>query len=97
MKNKVNILIVAGFILLVLFGIYSYKKYTRNIIDEMIARNNLINILIAGRNVYNDNTFNFYAIVSINPGNNNIGSQQHPIVNQRWNICHQLIQYSCHH
>lgn len=73
MKSKVNILIAAGFILLVLFGIYSYKKYTRNIIDEMIARNNLINILIAGRNVYNDNTFNFYAIVSINPGNNNIG------------------------
>jgi anionic cell wall polymer biosynthesis LytR-Cps2A-Psr (LCP) family protein len=33
----------------------------------------MINILVAGRNVYNENTFTFFAIITINPINNNIG------------------------
>lgn len=33
----------------------------------------MINILVAGRNVYNDNTFNFFALITINPVNSNIG------------------------
>jgi anionic cell wall polymer biosynthesis LytR-Cps2A-Psr (LCP) family protein len=35
--------------------------------------NDMINILIAGRDSYNDNTFRFFSLITINPGNKNIG------------------------
>ena len=72
-SKKVKIIIAAAVIIVLLFGINLYRKSTRNVIDEIVSKNGLINILIAGRNVYNENTFSFYAIVSINPANNNIG------------------------
>jgi len=72
-SKKVKIITAAAVIIVLLFGINLYRKSTRNVIDEIISKNGLINILIAGRNVYNENTFSFYAIVSINPSNNNIG------------------------
>ncbi len=73
MNNKSKIAVAAGAVILLLLGINQYKKGTRNVVDEIINKKGLINILIAGRNVYNENTFSFFAIVSINPSNNNIG------------------------
>lgn len=73
MNNKSKIAVAAGAVILLLLGINEYRKGTRNVVDEIITRNGLINILIAGRNVYNENTFSFFAIASINPSNNNIG------------------------
>lgn len=66
-------MIAVGAALLLLLGINEYRKGTRNVVDDIISKKSLINILIAGRNVYNENTFSFFAIVSINPANNNIG------------------------
>jgi len=62
------ILIVSIFV-----GISLYNKSNRNVIDDIISMKDMINVLVAGRNVYNDNTFNFFALVTINPVNNNIG------------------------
>lgn len=67
--------IVAGafMIIALITGINFYNKRNRNVIDDIIAMKDMINVLIAGRNVYNDNTFAFFALVTINPMNNNIG------------------------
>jgi len=62
---------VAGIILYLCVSFYI--KSTRNVIEKIVDNKDLINILITGRNVYKENTFNFYALVSINPANNNIG------------------------
>lgn len=74
MNNKyVKVIISAVVVLILFFVINFYKKYNRNVIDEIISMNDMINVLVAGRNVYNENTFSFYALVTINPVNNNIG------------------------
>lgn len=73
MNKKSKIAVAAGAVILILLGINEYRKGTRNVVDEIISKKSLINILIAGRNVYNENTFSFFAIISINPSNNNIG------------------------
>lgn len=73
MNNKSKIAVAAGAVILLLLGINEYRTGTRNVVDEIISKKGLINILIAGRNVYNENTFSFFAIASINPSNNNIG------------------------
>jgi len=66
-------IIAAIIIIAILTGINLYNKRNRNIIDEIIVMKDIINVLIAGRNVYNENTFAFFALVTINPVNNNIG------------------------
>lgn len=67
-------MIISGVVILVIFtGINYYRKLNRNVIDEIISKQDMINILIAGRNVYSENTFNFFALVTINPVNSNIG------------------------
>ncbi len=74
MDNKYSKVIVSAVVVLIIFtGIHFYKKHNRNVIDEIISMNDMINVLVAGRNVYNDNTFTFFALVTINPVNNNIG------------------------
>ncbi|HNX24018.1 MAG TPA: LytR C-terminal domain-containing protein [Spirochaetota bacterium] len=74
MNNKYSKLIIsAAIILLIILGINFYKKHNRNVIDEIISMKDMINILVAGRNVYNENTFSFFALITINPVNNNIG------------------------
>ncbi len=74
MNNKYSKLIITAVLIIIIFlGINFYKKRNRNVIDEIISMKDMINILIAGRNVYNDNTFNFFALITINPVNNNIG------------------------
>jgi anionic cell wall polymer biosynthesis LytR-Cps2A-Psr (LCP) family protein len=69
LKGIIAVLIVIA----VFIGINLYNKRNRNVIDEIIGMKDMINVLIAGRNVYNDNTFAFFALVTINPVNNNIG------------------------
>ncbi len=73
MNRKIKIAVAAGAVILLLLGINELRKGTRNVVEEIISKNGLINILIAGRNVYNENTFSFFAIISINPENKNIG------------------------
>jgi len=73
LNNKSKIAVAAGLVILLLLGLNEYKKGTRNVVDEIISKNGLINVLIAGRNVYHENTFSFFAILSLNPSNNNIG------------------------
>lgn len=74
MDNKYSKLIIsAALILFIFLGINYYRKQNRNVIDEIISMNDMINVLVAGRNVYNENTFSFFALITINPVNNNIG------------------------
>lgn len=74
MKSKYVKIIGAAFIVIaIIAGINFYNKRNRNVIDEIISMKDMINVLIAGRNVYNENTFAFFALVTINPMNNNIG------------------------
>jgi len=73
LKGKWKFVIIAAIAIIIFWAVNIYIKMTRNVVDEIINKKQLVNILIAGRNVYNENTFAFYAIVSINPDNNNIG------------------------
>jgi len=60
-------------IILVILGVGYYKKSTRNTIEKIIDNKQMINVLITGNNVFNENKHRFYAIISINPENKNIG------------------------
>ena len=74
MDNKyVKLIFAAAAVFIIFLTINFYRKYNRNVIDEIISMDDMINVLVAGRNVYNENTFSFYALVTINPVNNNIG------------------------
>lgn len=73
---KKRFFIYIGFIIIVitlLFTIYYYKKQSRNVIERLAESNKIINILIAGNNIYNDNKHRFYSIMSYNPENGKIG------------------------
>lgn len=62
--------------LLVLAGIYVYHQYTvskRNIVAQFVENNNMINILLAGSNEYQDRRHRLFVVLSINPENNNMG------------------------
>ena len=56
-----------------LFSLYIYRIYTRNVIEQLSASKKMINILIAGSNVYRDDKHRLYAVMSINPDNSRIG------------------------
>jgi len=74
LNNKYSKFIISAIVIFfIILGINFYKKQNRNVIEEIVSMKDMINILIAGRNVYNDNTFSFFAIVTINPVNNNVG------------------------
>jgi anionic cell wall polymer biosynthesis LytR-Cps2A-Psr (LCP) family protein len=70
-------LIISGLVflimLVVLSSYYIYSINTRNIIEKLSINKKLINILIAGSNVYNKDRHRFYAILSINPDNSKVG------------------------
>lgn len=74
MKSKyLKILILFAIIIALVFGVLIYKRHSRNVIEEIVSMNDMINILIAGRDSYNDNMFRFFSLVTINPVNKNIG------------------------
>lgn len=66
-------IIAAVITLTIILGISFYRKHNRNVIDEIISMKDMINILVAGSNSYKENTFSFFALITINPVNNNIG------------------------
>ena len=74
MNSKYLKIVIALFIIIALvFGFFAYKKRSRNVIDEIVSMNDMINILIAGRDSYNDNMFRFFSLITINPVNKNVG------------------------
>ncbi|MBN2401654.1 MAG: LytR C-terminal domain-containing protein [Spirochaetes bacterium] len=74
MKNKiVPVCIFLAFIVILLSIIIYYKKSTRNVIETLAENGKMINILIAGSNVYNHNKHSFHAVLSYNPEKNKIG------------------------
>ncbi len=74
MDRRKKIIISAAVLSIIVYLAASYYiKSTRNVIEKIIDNKDIINVLITGRNEYKENTFNFYALVSINPANSNIG------------------------
>ena len=72
-KKLITAGIICSIVLIALTGYYFYSIFTRNIIQLLISQKRMINILIAGSNVYHNNKHKFYGILSINPENNKIG------------------------
>ena len=73
-QKKLKIIIISILVSVVgLTGLYIYRMKTRNAVELLAENKLLINVLIAGTNVYKDNKHTFYCIVSINPENNRIG------------------------
>lgn len=74
MKKKLAaaavILIVCA---LAIGSIVLYSIKTRNAVEELIASGRMVNILLAGSNIYKDRRFDFFAVLSLNPENGNIG------------------------
>ena len=74
MKKKViPISFILGVIIILLLVFQYYKKSTRNVIEILAENKKMINILIAGSNVFNQNKHNFYAVFSYNPEKNKFG------------------------
>jgi len=74
LKTKLKYLVILVFVIFViLLGYNYYKKGSRNLVHNIIVKKNLINILVAGRKHYHKNTFRFFAIVTLNTANKNIG------------------------
>lgn len=74
MIKKISILAAVLLIVLVtFFAVNQYRKSTRNIVDVIASKNDLVNVLIAGINSYKDDTFVFFAVLSVNPSNGNCG------------------------
>ena len=72
-KKIIPISIILG-IIIIIFSIFQlYKKSNRNIIEILAENRKMINILIAGSNVYNQNKHDFYAVFSYNPEKNKFG------------------------
>ena len=74
MKKKLLTVLVVCAVLLGALTVYSLlSRSRRNTVDELIVDKKLINVLIAGSNVYNNNTHRFFAVVTVNPVNSNVG------------------------
>ena len=74
MKKRITLIItVAVLIIISLLGFYFYKVSTRNAIEQFVANDVMINVLVAGSNVYNDNKQKLYALISIQPATKKIG------------------------
>ncbi len=73
---KKRIIISSAILLLFilsLIGIYLYKIKTRNAVEKFIGKDLMINILIVGSNIYNENMHKFYAVLSIQPKTKKVG------------------------
>ena len=74
MKKKLIIAaLLAGLAALLVGALFMYRMKTRNAVEELSAGKKLINILITGANKYKERKFDFFAILSINPVNGNVG------------------------
>ena len=74
MKKKLIIAaVIVGLAAALVAALFLYKMKTRNAVEELSAGKKMINILIAGANKYKERKFDFFAVLSINPVNNNMG------------------------
>ncbi len=74
MKKKIAILAgVAAAVFLVLMVLHFYERSTRNAVEKLAKEKKLVNILIAGSNVYRERCHSFFSILTINPENSNMG------------------------
>ncbi len=74
MKKKIIVaVIIFSLASVLLFVFYHYIIRSRNAVEKLIQEKKMINIVVAGAGTYKDNKHRFYAMVSINPDNNNIG------------------------
>ncbi|MGL4369893.1 MAG: LCP family protein [Spirochaetota bacterium] len=73
-QKKLKIIIISVLTVVVaVTGLYIYRLKTRNAVDLLSENKLLVNVLIAGTNVFNDNKHKFYCVVSINPENSRVG------------------------
>ncbi len=74
MKKKLLILFGSALGLMIIIAAAYYKNITtRNAVEKLAGEKRLINILVAGSGIYNRNMHKHFALVTINPVNNNIG------------------------
>ncbi len=74
MKNRIFLISACVVVIIFILWIFiQYKKSTRNAVDLFAENGRMINILIAGSNIFKNNRHDFYAILSINSENNKIG------------------------
>jgi anionic cell wall polymer biosynthesis LytR-Cps2A-Psr (LCP) family protein len=74
LKNKIILISISIAVFIFILWIFiQYKKSTRNAVDAFAANGRMINVLIAGSNVFKSNKHDFYAILSINSENSKIG------------------------
>ena len=73
-QSRVKGIIIAAVVLVVaVAGLYMYRIKTRNAVELLASNKLLVNVLIAGTNVYSDGKNKFYCIVSVNPENGRVG------------------------
>lgn len=74
MKRKYVLILVPVIVIsLLLGGAYLYQMSTRNAIETLVNKGQMINILLAGSNTFNNRYHRFYAILSLNPDNRRLG------------------------
>lgn len=72
-KKFASLLIALALLIIAFFSINQYRKSTRNIVDLIASKKDLVNVFVSGINSYKDDTFVFFAVISVNPANGNCG------------------------
>lgn len=73
-KDKIRVIVTITVVCLVVLSIfYVYRRLTRNAIETLASNKELINILVAASNDYNERRHSLYAIVHFNPEKKSIG------------------------
>jgi hypothetical protein len=68
-----GIIIAAVVLVLAVAGFYMYRIKTRNAVELLASNKLLVNVLVAGTNVYSGGKNPFYCVVSVNPENGKVG------------------------
>ena len=73
-KDKIRLIVSITLVCIVILSIfYIYRRFTRNAIQTLATNKELINILVAASNDYNERRHSFYAIVHFNQEKSSIG------------------------
>ena len=73
-QSRVKGIIIAVIVLVVaVAGLYMYRIKTRNAVELLAGNKLLVNVLVAGTNVYAGGKHKFYCVVSVNPENGRVG------------------------
>lgn len=74
MNDKIRlVIIITSVCVLILSALLIYRYFSRNAIDTFAANKELINILVAGSNDFNERRHSFYAIAHFNPDKKSVG------------------------